>query len=644
MNAFKIFPATVLPDGKKIPLVDSWQERATNDPKQIQLWQEQFGERLKLWGAPTGSVNGIFVLDIDVKKGVNGFEKLKELGITEFPNTAFQQTPSGGYHLIFKNDSSLNLRNTANAKLACDTRAEGGWIGLYNIQNLHNIAPIPQWIHEVIRKPVNQIDPTQVNTYQLDPLLALQQYEQSLQSVLAAQPGERNQTLNTHAYVIGKLVVANQVSYERAFADLTNAAKQIGLDPFETQATILSGLKGGVANPLTHPFGDKPPTPALQIEAPVPVAALPLRWTPRFATLDDMTNWSKLKRPQLFKDWAPQDLILTSAVGGIGKSTIKLYESVCLALGESFLGFECVSPGRTLFIIGEDSVEKIYAMLGRICKQMGLFEPGQEHRLKAVRENVVVKLDYDLSLVAFDQRLRNYIVNQEAVAKIKEAIDDLQPKHIIFDPIGIFGGSEAGGNDSAKAMMQAVQKIRDMSDAAIDIISHIGKNSATSKDTSQFSARGATSLANHSRVVRTLLKLNTDEYRERMNEDLPEGQTAIECYVSKFSDGSPLLDKPFIIIRDGFLFSRREIPARSQGATDGDANKDMMRVYQFIKANSTEAKPVNEKIVSDHFYLQSPRIPKGESKSMVSMLKVQGLIEEVEHADLTVGKYLRSVT
>ena len=640
---FKIFPATILPGNKKIPLVDRWQERATNDPAQIQQWQEQFRDRLKLWGCPTGSVNGIYALDIDVKNGINGFEKLKEKGVDQFPNTAYQYTPSGGLHLIFKDDPNLNLRNTANREMGVDTRGEGGWIGLYDIKNIEHLAEIPSWVHTIVRKPVNQIDPTQQNTVVLNPTFALEQYQKSIQSVLAAGPGQRNQTLNIHAYVIGKLVVAGAIPYDTAFADLTNAAKSIGLDLYETQATILSGLKGGAANPLTHPFGDAPPVPALNIQAPLPQASEPRgRWTPRFATLDDMTNWSKLKRPQLFKDWSPQDIILTSAVGGVGKSTIKLYEAICLALGESFLGFECVSPGRTLMIIGEDSAEKMYAMMGKICKEVGLFEPGQEHRLQAVQDGVVIKLDYDLPLVAFDQKLRNFSINFESLEKIKEAIEDLRPKHIVIDPINLFGGSEAGGNDSAKAMMQAIQKIRDMSDAAVEMISHIGKTSASSKDDGQFSARGATSVANHSRVVRTLLKLNSTEYREMMGEDLEEGVTAIRCNVSKFSDGSPILDRPFLIIRDGYLFSRKEIPAHITGVNI-DSSKDKQRVFDFIRKNSSEAKPLTENFICDHFNLENPRIAKSITKSIIGTLQFEGLIEKAPHIDERVGEWVRSV-
>ena len=641
MNHFKIFPATVLPDGKKIPLVDKWQERATNDPAQIQAWQEQFRDRLKLWGIPTGSTNGIYVVDIDVKSGINGFEKLKEQGISELPNTAYQYTPSGGVHLIFRDDPSLSLKNTANRELAVDTRGNGGWIGYYDIKNLEALAPIPSWVHTIVKKPVNQIDPTQQNLVVLDPVLALQQYNKSIQSVLAAQSGERNQTLNTHAYVIGKLVQSGAIPYQQAFADLTHAAQSIGLDPYETQATILSGLKGGAANPITHPFGSHPPVPALRIDAPLPQADEPPgRWTPKFGTISQLTNWSKLKRPQLFQDWAPQDITLTSAVGGVGKTTLKLYEAICLALGEPFLGFQCINPGRTLFIIGEDDEDKLFAMVGKICRQIGLFEPGQEHKIQAVLDGVIIKRATNLPLVTHDKKLNNYVTNTETLDKLRQAIEDLRPRSIVFDPIAMFAGPEVGGNDAARAMMETMQQLLGMSDAAVEMISHIGKTSATAKDTGQFSARGATSIANHSRVVRTLLKLNANEYREIMGDDLGEDETAIQCFVSKFSDGSPLLDKPFMIIRDGYLFSRRDIPVSAPSHAVNMSN-DKQRVWEFIRANQRDDRPLTEKVIADHFYLESPRILKAQTKAVISMLVFDQLIEIAPHMDATVGNYVR---
>lgn len=632
----KIFPATITNDGKKIPLIDSWEQKATNDPNQIKQWQEQFRDRIKLWGAPAGA-NGLFVLDIDVKGEKNGFESLKNLGIT-IPQTAYQRTPSGGVHFIFQDDPNYKLRNTANRELAIDTRSHGGWIGLYNIDWSPGILPIPSWVHDVVRKPVNQIDPTQQNQVVLNPTIAQQQFWDAIELVKSAQSGERNATLNKASFVIGKLVQGGAIPYDFAYAELTKAAQSIGLDPYEIQATSLSGLKGGAANPLTHPFGDAPPVPALTIQSPLPQAETPSRWTPKFATEAMLWDWSKLKRPQLFEDWAPQDITLTSAIGGVGKSTIKLYEAICLALGDPFLGFKCLKPGRTLFIIGEDTEEKYISMMGRIANQIGIKD--QPHKIQAILNGVVIKRAKNFPLVMHDKKLNNYVPNTESLAKLKEAIEDLRPVQIVFDPIGMFGGSEASGNDGAKALMEAMHEIMDMSDAAIDLISHVGKDSHTRKDTGQFSARGATSMANHSRVVRTLLKLNEDEYREITGEELEEEVTAIQCFVSKFSDGSPILDRPFIILRKGFLFTRKDIPARMQNL-GGDNSKDKMRILDFIRKHSTEQRPLTPQIIADHFYLETPKIGKAMTKTFLNMLQFERVIEIVPHVDATIGDWVR---
>ena len=129
MNNFKIFPHGVLPDGRKIPLISEWERNASADPAQHKLWVEQFGERIKGWALPVG-LNGLYALDIDVKDGRNGFEYLKSKGL-ELPQTAWQQSPSGGVHLFFKDDPSLNLKNTVNRETGLDTRGNGGFVWLY---------------------------------------------------------------------------------------------------------------------------------------------------------------------------------------------------------------------------------------------------------------------------------------------------------------------------------------------------------------------------------------------------------------------------------------------------------------------------------------------------------------------------------
>ena len=184
-------------------------------------------------------------------------------------------------------------------ELGIDGRSDNGFVWLYDIQNLENIQPVPEWVKTIVRKPINQIDTTRVSTYQIPSHIGQQKFNEALDMLRNAQEGERNHTLNKVSYIIGQLVAAQAVPYDYAYEQINQVALSIGLEPFEIQATSLSGLKGGFTHPPSHPFGDAPPVPALKIEAPLPQAETPSRWTPKFATEAMLWDWSKLKRPQL---------------------------------------------------------------------------------------------------------------------------------------------------------------------------------------------------------------------------------------------------------------------------------------------------------------------------------------------------------
>lgn len=638
---FKIFPYEIAEDGRKKPIFTEWESKASADPAVHKQWQEFYGNRIAGYALPTGKINGVFALDIDVKDGLSGFDSLKQIGVSELPTTAWQSTPSGGLHLLFKaTDTNGYYPTSVNRETKVDSRGDGGFLWIYNPNFNIPMIEAPTWVYDIIKKQNKKekgpLDASAI--VQLDPSLSIDNFNKSLEAIRSAGQGERNHTLNTHAYVVGKLVAGGALSRDYAYEELKKAAVHIGLDPREAHATIMSGLGSGTQNPMTHPFANSPSAPAIHIPELTKPYVRP-RWTPAFGTYAMLTDWTKLKKKQLFEDWSTEDITLTSAVGGVGKTTLKLFESVCLALGQPFLGFKNVQAGRTLFIIGEDSEGKLYAMLGKMCKDLGLFEPGREEELRTVIDNVVFKRASDICLVMQDPKTRTFVPNLESLEKIKEAIDDLQPKQIIFDPIAMFWGPESGGNDMAMALSKTMQEIQIYSNACVDMITHIGKDSYTRKDLSQFSGRGGTALANHSRVVRTLLKLNETEYKEETGRELGENEIAMLCNVSKFSDGSPILDKPFVILRKGYTFERVDCLDKSEYEKSNDVSKEKDTVYQWLKANSTEERPVTQKDLVDVMVLAG--IKKTTTRSVVTILKLDRLIEEPEHVDSLVGKWLR---
>jgi hypothetical protein len=88
------------------------------------------------------SLSNIWVIDIDTKNGAGGMESYSSL-IHEFdipPETRQHITPSGGFHIFFKQDSDNLISTTAGAYPGIDIRGVGGYVLLPPSQ-----APANDW-------------------------------------------------------------------------------------------------------------------------------------------------------------------------------------------------------------------------------------------------------------------------------------------------------------------------------------------------------------------------------------------------------------------------------------------------------------------------------------------------------------------
>lgn len=625
----KIFPCS----HDKIPLIKNWNDLATNDPNQIRLWQELYKDKLGLWGIPCGAVNGFFVLDIDVKKA-NGWETLKRLGY-QIPDTLRQDTPSGGSHFFFKAHPGRHYPNSVNADFGLDTRGDRGFVAFYGFINPGTLlAEAPDWLFKL--SPERKVTETPQAPFAIVPEISEGAFKACIDAVINAPAGESNDTLNREAFKVGQLVASGAISRAFAEAELFRAAKLRGKPDFEARATITSGLNGGVTHPLVCPFPATGPTTPFVIPAP-PLP--PARWTPRYLTREDLLNRSRLRKPQLFKDWSSEDISITTADGGTGKTTLKLYEAICLALGDRFLGFECVSPGKTLFITGEDTDLKLAAMLGAIMGQMGLFIDSEENerKVQVILSSIVIKKDADLCLIA---KTRDGFLhpNREAMDKLLQAIEDIQPKLIVFDPIASFWGSESALNDMNKAVTRFMSELVDRGSCAVEMINHMGKSSSSSKDISQFAGRGGSGLPSNSRICRVIHTLTSEEYEKMTGADLFGEQTAMQCVVNKYSDGSPLLNKPFIIVRDGFLFHRVTLSPQKLAEAEKTIKDDEI-IFNWVKAERAKDKWPTHKAAMAHFMncedaMSEGRVRRGLANAIYQGFKGERVIE-IPNVDLT---------
>jgi RecA-family ATPase len=578
----KVFPATLTHDGRKVPVKDfNWKEDCSNDPEVIASWTTKYPQ-LKFYGVPTGPENDLLVLDVDVKGG--GLETIKKYNI---PLTNSQTTMSGGVHYLFKYPKDGNLYgNKVGFDNGLDIRGNNGYIINYAI-DAAPIAESPEWLKQhafTVTKEVVKLE----DAVKIAPEIVQAILEKACDNIINAPEGESNEVLNVEAYNVGKLLTSDSIDRETAYNALFSAAKERGKEDYEAKATINSGLKGGSENPVISPFGNLEPV----LTSPVIESTAPERWTPNFLTRYDLTNFQKLKKPQLFKDWSTEDIHITTADGGTGKTTMKLVEAVCLALGEDFLGFKCKAPGRTLFVTGEDTAEKLGAMLGMIITQMGYIN--NKEKVSKILGSILIKKENDMCMIT--KTKQGFIaVNHEAVQKVFEAIEDFKPKMIVFDPIASFWGSESMLNDMSKAVTKFLGVIVEKSNACVEVINHMGKSSSNDKDMSQFAGRGGTGLPSHARVSRALRPIFGEEFEELTGTSLTEKQSAIMCNVNKFSDGSPLYNKPFLIVREGYLFSKVTMTERE--VVEKDTTSEAERIFTFIKRERNENKYPSKKVI-----------------------------------------------
>jgi RecA-family ATPase len=645
---FKIFPGTYTSDGRKVPIAEmkGWYENqlASSDQHQVAEWNKLYSHKIKLWMVPTGVQNGLLVLDVDVKDGVDGFKTIKERNY-HLPQTMSQRTRSGGLHYIYRYPmDGRRYGNRTKFDTGLDVRGEGGYIAYYGTDSTP-IAEAPQWLMEEALKAevksIAELDPSQL--VKISWPIVQEILNSACENIRQAPEGESNNVLNVESYRVGQLIPSGSLDRDTAYSTLFKAAKDRGKPDYEAKATINSGLDGGGKTPYINPFGNEMPVLTIP-EAPQVITD---RWTPTFFTKYDLTNMSKLRKPQLFKDWSTEDISITTADGGTGKTTLKLVEAISLALGESFLGFECSSPGRTLFITGEDTKEKIGAMLGAILKQMGLLDgtPENDAKVRKVMDSILVKKDTDLCLIT---KSKDGFINHnmEALKKVMEAVEDIRPKMIVFDPIASFWGSEAALNDMSKAVAKFLGHLVEKSNACVEVINHMGKQSSNNKDMSQFAGRGGTGLPSHSRVSRVLRPVYDEEFSELTGMELGD-RGAIMCNVNKFSDGSPLYNKPFLIVRNGYLFERVTL-VESKIKEEQEKMGDNERIFTYIAEERGQGRYPSKGVIQAHFSMRGEKISKDRVAKSLEFLGYMGHLGEkikaIENPDVEVGGKVYVIT
>lgn len=119
---WRVFPAN--PENKK-PLISEWQKRASNNEIIINRLFSPFPDAMV--AVPTGPINGITVLDFDIRDYYNGIHNFIAEGY-KIPTTAGAHTPSGGFHLYFNSGNEVLPNSVSKLAIGVDVRGDGGYV------------------------------------------------------------------------------------------------------------------------------------------------------------------------------------------------------------------------------------------------------------------------------------------------------------------------------------------------------------------------------------------------------------------------------------------------------------------------------------------------------------------------------------
>jgi hypothetical protein len=256
---FSVFPVKAR---DKKPDVASWKPYQTYKATEadISKWASNVSRNA---GIVTGTISGIFVLDVDSEEANTNVQK------RGLPRTACVKT-SRGYHYYFRLPD-FTVPNRIKILTGVDIRGEGGYVvGAGSVHESGHVyvwlnsprdtplAGAPEWLLDLISPQSPPGAPAAPAVHAPDLASAASSEHacfvathvaSELKKLSLAPEGTRNDTLNAIAYSLGQLVGGSAVDEDLVRRRLLQTALDIGLGEAEARRTLESGLQSGKDNP-----------------------------------------------------------------------------------------------------------------------------------------------------------------------------------------------------------------------------------------------------------------------------------------------------------------------------------------------------------------------------------------------------------
>ena len=289
-------------------------------------------------------------------------------------------------------------------------------------------------------------------------------------------------------------------------------------------------------------------------------------------------GFSRISPDVIVDNYLFADVGILIAPGGVGKTTLVIYEAICIALGFDLYGRIIRKPGKVIIVSAEDSREQIIARLTRIASSMRLaFE-----QIELLKSNILIEYvggdNFRLCSMAGD-----VVTNSPHVDRLIDAIKLLNPSLLVIDPAVSFGVGESRVNDAEQGLIRAARRIRDAVGCCVRLVHHTGKQNGRDGAIDQYAGRGGSAMADGARMVAVLKRMIPEEWQRETGEVLAEGADGLLLALPKLSY-VPL--QPHIYLeRNGFSY--RHVLPSIQTIEDKCATIDS-KVIEFLKTEEAK--------------------------------------------------------
>jgi RecA-family ATPase len=343
----------------------------------------------------------------------------------------------------------------------------------------------------------------------------------------------------------------------------------------------------------------------------------------RGIVLDEITqnemNAARLTPRVILHDLLYADVRTRIAAGGVGKTTIAIFEAVTLALGRDLWGRTPHKQCRTVLVTREDSREILVARMREIIRTMQLTPEDVATVLSSIKIVDASVVSFRLSAVS-DDVVVPHTLNLDWIV---EALADWKPDWIIFDPLISFGVGESRVNDAEQGLIEAFRVLRNRLDCCIEGIHHSGKANAREKNLDQYAGRGGSALSDGSRMVVVLQPLNAEEWQSATGTTLGFQETGLVMALAKLSYAGQ--QDPIFIRRDGYNFEMTTVTRRSP---DQVAKSIEEQVCQFITYEYSQGRKYSSQDLDNS--KDRLNLSRQKMRQAITALKVSGRVIYVE--------------